>query len=96
MFGLSINKKKSILNPSKVLEYLGHIVNVNGILSLSQRRLIKLRHVAKQLIQYAARNKRFVSFSKLRSFAGLAASTYASCLYARLFVRGIYNVLASY
>lgn len=26
----------------------------------------------------------------------MGASTYASCLYARLFVRGIYNVLATY
>ena len=35
MFGLSINKKKSVLTPSKCLEYLGHIVNVNGTLALS-------------------------------------------------------------
>ena len=35
MFGLSITKKNYILTPSKSLEYFGHIVNVNGTLSLS-------------------------------------------------------------
>jgi hypothetical protein len=96
MFGLTINEKKSALVPASSVEFLGYVVSVNGTLTLCSRRLVKVRRFAKQLIQYAARNKRFISFSKLRSFAGMAVSTYASCLYARLFVRGIYNVLATY
>ena len=43
-----------------------------------------------------ANNKRFVPFSKLRGFAGLAASCFAAVPFARLYVRGLYDVLAEY
>lgn len=44
----------------------------------------------------ANRSKRFVSFVLLREFAGVAASTYHACIFAKLQVRGIYDVLKEY
>ena len=37
-----------------------------------------------------------MQFATLRQLAGMASSTYAACQFAHLFVRAIYDALASY
>ena len=72
------------------------VVPADGTLTLAPRRVHKLRAAATALLCAVARSKRFVDFRALRSFAGLAASSYAYCQYANLFTCCIYDNLAIY
>lgn len=50
MFGLTINKEKSVLTPSASVDFLGYTVSADGVLAVSQRRFNRIRTFAKQLL----------------------------------------------
>lgn len=84
LFGISINFSKSVLTPAPVVQFLGFDIFASGWIQLTQHRLSKVTRLAKALIFTHNANRRFVSFSKLRSFLGVAVSCYDACNVARL------------
>ena len=72
------------------------VLHADGMLTLAPHRVHKLCAAATALLCAAARSKHLIDFCALRSFAGLAASSYACCQYANLFTWCIYDNLALY
>lgn len=96
MFGISVNICKSVLTPVDEVEFLGVLINVDGTMQLAPRRFSKLHAMAKSLLGLYAMHRRFVPFKALRSFLGVAASTYEVVPRARLYTFHLYAELAEY
>ena len=78
LFGVQLNDTKCSFVPSLVVTLLGYVVHSSGRLQLTGKGLSKCPSRLSSLLATSACHKRFVSFKKLRSFAGVAASTYAA------------------
>jgi hypothetical protein len=76
MFGICIHPTKSILFPTDKLTFLGLDVAAKGILSVSDDRRNKIRSVAKRLLGLHNLHRRFVPFTLLRKFLGMAVSIF--------------------
>lgn len=96
LFAITLHPDKSVLYPARSVEYLGYVVHADGHLALTPARLAKIRTRARALLCTSARARRFVAFRELRSFVGTAASCYASCEFAHLFVRCLYDRIRAY
>lgn len=88
--------EKSTLFPATEVEYLGLRVCTTGVLSLTSQRYVKLHGLATKLVYLHNSCRRFIPFKLLRSFLGVAISTYAVMPCARLQCFNLFKAIAAY
>lgn len=72
------------------------ILDVSGKVSLSPSRFHKVSALALKLLKMVASNRRFVPFSVVRSFLGVAGSCYLAVPQARIRTFNLYTALHQY
>lgn len=75
-FGISVSTEKSVLLPSREIEFLGFNISAVGTISLTPKRFAKVRKQASQVLATFKRSKRFVNYSVLRKLIGVCVSTF--------------------
>jgi len=94
--GLQWHPRKSVWEPSQSLPHLGLTVDTaRGLFIVTAQRQQRLRSAAKDLLCVAGRSQRAVPARQLARFTGLAISTSLAVPAARLYLRELYDVLAS-
>ena len=95
-FGVALSPNKSVFSPVRECEYLGYLVNVDGTIRLALKHYHKLLTSARELLGISARSKRFRPFKKMQHFLGILCSSFEVLLWARIWVRPLYDCMATY
>jgi hypothetical protein len=94
--GLRRKEGKGCWTGSQQLDHLGfHIDTARLVFGIPEIRLLKLRDLAKHLMDEARRNRRLVDTQSLRRFCGSAISTSLAMPLARFYTRSLYDSLKS-
>jgi Reverse transcriptase (RNA-dependent DNA polymerase) len=89
--GLTRHPEKGEWVGATRVEHLGVVVDTSLMkFYISQRKIVKVRAMAKQLLDQASQGRRWVSAAKLSSFSGLCVSLMLAMPYARFYTRAIY------
>jgi hypothetical protein len=73
------------------LEYLGVLIDTQKMrVFVTERKVLRMRRMAKELFLCAQRNRRLVSTEKVRHFFGLAVSLTISLPMTRFYTRSLY------
>lgn len=90
--GLKRKVEKGCWAGSQRLDHLGFVIDTKALVfGITQKRMEKLRGIARQLLSQARRNRHLVSESLLRHFAGVAISCSLAMPLARFYTRSIYD-----
>jgi ribonuclease HI len=94
--GLQWHPRKSVWEPCQSLPHLGLTVDTaRGLFIVTAQRQQRLRSAAKDLLCAAGRSQRAVPARQLARFTGLAISASLAVPAARLYLRALYDVLAT-
>jgi hypothetical protein len=78
------------------VEHLGVVVDTKAMkFFICPRKVLKIQSMARNIVQQAIIGRRWVSRSKLRSFAGTCVSLTLAMPFARFFTRSIYDDLST-
>lgn len=91
-----INVDKSVLHPTKRVDFLGFTVTASGNLSLTEVRFRKLHAQGAKLLSLATSNRRFVPFRLLRQFLGVAVASFDAIKLARVQCHHMFACLKEY
>ena len=91
-FGVKVNEEKSSWTPTRVLEHLGLVVDLEqDRFYVPHQKLVKVEKWALAIIKRAATDRRWIGALELAQFAGTANAIAMAVPAARLFLRSMYN-----